>query len=142
MSDLEDMNVMLGNYPGKCSDGGLNESFEINSRSNGTRTKMVRNCEDFRSLLNTEIRSESEMTVNTSRLISTEISKQVSKNLEEIERALNTQITESMNTAIQETILPSLQTSLSGLNSGLGTNVDSRSSRLSRNTEGRKHQGV
>ena len=31
---------------------------------------------------------------------------------------------------------------MSGQNSGLGTNVDSRSSRLSRNTEGKKHQSA
>ena len=43
MSDLEDMNVMLGNYPGNCSDEELNENIEIDSRSNGTRTDMARN---------------------------------------------------------------------------------------------------
>ena len=52
----------------------------------------------------------------------------------------DTQNTESISSAIQETILPSLQKSFSGLNSGLGTNVDSRSSRLSRNIEGKKHR--
>ena len=57
--------------------------------------------------------------------------------LYELKRDLNTQITESINSATQETILPSLQSSLSGLNSGLGTNVDSRPNRLSRNTEGK-----
>ena len=110
--------------------------------SNGAWVDLARNCEDFRSLLNTENRIENEVTIDTSRFISTEIAQQMSKKLDELKRALNTQITESINSAIQETTLPSLQNSLSGLNSGLGTNVDSRSSRLSRNTEGKKHQSA
>ena len=142
MSDLEKMNVMLGNYPGNRSDEDLNENIEIDSRSNGTRTDVARNCEDFRSLLNTEDGIENEVTVDTSRFISTEILQQVSRKLDELKRDLNTQITESINSAIQKTILPSLQNSLSGPNSGLGTNVDARSSRLSRNTEDKKHQSA
>ena len=66
----------------------------------------------------------------------------MSKKLDELRRDFNTQIPESINSEIQETILPSLQKLLSGLNSVLGTNVDSRSSQLSRNTEGRKHQSA
>ena len=63
MSGLENMNVMLGNYPGNRSDEELNKNIEIDSRSNGTRTDMARNCEDFRSLLNTENRIENEVTI-------------------------------------------------------------------------------
>ena len=138
MSDLEDMYVMLGNYPGNRSDEELIKHIETDSRSNGTRSDMARNCEDFRSLLNTENRIENEVTIDTSRFLSTEISQQMSRKLDEFKRELNTQITESICSAIQETIHP-LQMSMSGLNSGLGTNVDSRSSRLSRSTEGKKH---
>ena len=103
---------------------------------------MARNSEDFRSLLNTENRIENEVTIDTSRFISTEISHQMSRKLDELKRDLNTQVTESISSAIQETIIPSLQNSLSGLNSGLGTNIDSRFSRLSRNTEGKMHQSA
>ena len=103
---------------------------------------MARNCEDFRSIRITENRIENEVTIDTSRFISTEISQQMSRKLDELKRNLNIQITESISSAIQETILPSLQNSMSGLNSGLGKNVDSRSSRLSRNTECKKHQGA
>ena len=49
-SDLENMNVMLGNYQKNQSDVDLNENVEMDLRSNGTRTDMVRNCEDFRTL--------------------------------------------------------------------------------------------
>ena len=69
MSDLENMNVMLGNYPRNRSDDELNENIEIDSRCNGTRTDMARNCEVFRSLLNTEDRIENEVTVDTSRFL-------------------------------------------------------------------------
>ena len=142
LSDLENMNVMLGNYPENQSDVDLNENVEVNSGSNRTRTDMVRNCEDFRTLLTSEDRNRRKMTMETNRLISEEISYQMNRKIDELKRNLDTQITESINSAIQDSILPSIQSSLSGQNSGLGTNVDSRSSRLSRNTEGKKHQSV
>ena len=142
MSDLENMNVMLGNYSRNHSDEELNENVEVDSRSNGTRTDMVRNCEDFRTLLNSDDRIRSEISAETTRFITDGITQQLSRQLDELKRNLNTQITESINSAIHDSILPSIQNSLSGQNSGLGTNVDSRSSRLSRNTEGRKHQSA
>ena len=142
MSDLESMNMMLGKYSRNHSEDKLIVNLEMDSKSNETRAHMAQSCEDFRSLLNTENRIENEITCGTSRLISTEVSLQISRNLDELKRDLNSQITESINSAIHETVLPSLQNSLSGLNSGLGTNVDSRASRLSRNTEGRKHQSA
>ena len=142
LSDLENMNVMLGNYPENQSDVDLNENVEVDSGSNRKRTDMVRNCEDFRTLLTSEDRNSCEMTMETNRLISEEISYQMNRKIAELKRNLDTQITESINSAIQDSILPSIQSSLSGQNSGLGTNVDSRSSRLSRNTEGKKHQSV
>ena len=140
MSDFENMNVMLGNYQGNQSDVDLNENVEVDSRSNGTKTDMVRNCEDFRTLLTSEDRNRCEMTMETNRLISEEISHQMNRKIDELKRNLDTQITESINSAIHDSILSSIQNSLSGQNSGLGTNVDSRSSRLSRNTKGKRHQ--
>ena len=142
MSDLEKMIVMLGNYSGNHSDEELNENIEGDSRSNGTRTDMVRNCEDFRTLLNSDDRIRSEIPVETTKFTADEIAHQLSRKLDELKRKLNTQITESINSAIHDSKLPSIQKSLSGQNSGLETNVDSRSSRLSRNTEGRKHQSA
>ena len=142
MSDLENMNVILRNYPENQSDVDLNENVEVDSRSKGTRTDMVRNCEDFRTLLISEDRNRCETTMEANRLISEEISYQMNRKMDELKRNLDTQITESINSAIHDSILPSIQYSLSGQNSGLGTNMDSRSSRLSRNTEGKKHQGA
>ena len=142
MSDLENMNVMLGNYQENQSDIDLNENVEMDLRSNGTRTDMVRNCEDFRTLLTSEGRNRYEIPTETNRLITEEITSQINRKIDELKRNLDTQITESINSAIHDSILPSIQNSLSGQNSGLGTNVDSRSSRLSRNAEGKKHQSA
>ena len=142
MSDLENMNVMLGNYQENQSDIDLNENVEMDLRSNGTRTDMVRNCEDFRTLLTSEGRNRYEIPTETNRLITEEITSQMNRKIDELKRNLDTQITESINSAIHDSILPSIQNSLSGQNSGLGTNVDSRSSRLSRNAEGKKHQSA
>ena len=64
------------------------------------------------------------------------------RKLDELKRDLTTQITESLNSAIHETVLSTLQSSLSGQISRFGTNVDSRSSGLSRKTEGRKHRNA
>ena len=142
MSDLENMNVMLGNYQENQSDIDLNENVEMDLRSNGTRTDIVRNCEDFRTLLTSEGRNRYEIPTETNRLITEEITSQMNRKIDELKRNLDTQITESINSAIHDSILPSIQNSLSGQNSGLGTNVDSRSSRLSRNAEGKKHQSA
>ena len=75
MSDLENMNVMLGNYSRNHSDVELNEKIEMDSRSNETRTDMIRNCEDFRTLLNSDDRIRSEIPVETTRLIADEIAR-------------------------------------------------------------------
>ena len=55
---------------------------------------MARNRGDFISLLNNENRIENGVTIDTSRFISTEMSQQVSRKLDELKRDLNTQITE------------------------------------------------
>ena len=113
MSDLENMNVMLGNYQENQSDVDLNENVEMDSRSNGTRTDMVRNCEDFRKLLTSEDRNRCEIPTEANRLISEEIACQMNnRKMDELRRNLDTQITESFNSAIYDSILPSIQNSL------------------------------
>ena len=131
---------MLGACPRNQLDE--DENVETDSRSNGPRQEMVQHCEDFRSLLNTECRNRNKVFDDTSRRISSEVANQVTRNLDELKTDLNMQIMESEKSPIHETILPSLQSSLSGQNSRFGTNVDSRSSRLSRNTESRKHRSA
>ena len=96
---------------------------------------MAQNCENFRSLSNTEIRNGTEDTDDTTMRINTEVKNQGTMKVDEMKRDLNLQIMKSINSPIHETILPSLQSSLSVQNSRFETNVDSTSSRQSRNTE-------
>ena len=63
--------------------------------------------EDFRSLLKTNNRENSEVTIETFRMISEEISNQMSRKLDEIKNSLNFQ-----SSAITEKILPSIQNTL------------------------------
>ena len=77
MSDIENMDVMLGTYSRISSDEELDETVEVDSRSNGPRKDMVRNCEDFSTLLHTESRSENGVAFDTTMLISTEISQEI-----------------------------------------------------------------
>ena len=86
-------------------------------------SKIVQKCEYFRSLLNTECRNKNEVTDDTSRLNSSEVTNQVTRKQIELKRDLNMQIMESINSAIHGTIHPSLQSSLSGQISMFGTNV-------------------
>ena len=68
--------------------------------------------EDFRSLLNTNSRENSEITIETSRLISEEISNQMSRKLNEIKTGLNSQIKDAIAVAITSTVLPSIHNTL------------------------------
>ena len=68
--------------------------------------------EDFRSLLNTKSRENSEVTVETTRLINEEISNQMSRRLNEIKSSLNSQIQNAISAAIADTVLPSIQITL------------------------------
>ena len=67
--------------------------------------------EDFRSLLNTISRENSEITIET-RMINEEISNQRSRKLNEIKNSLNIQIQDAISSAITEKILPSIQNTL------------------------------
>ena len=130
---------MLSVYPRNQLDEELeDEIVEIDSRPNGLRQEMVENCEDFRSILNTECRNGNEVTDDTSRWISSEVTNQVTRKLDELKRDLIMQLMESINSAIHETMLPSLQSCVSGQNCSFGTIAYSGSIRLSRNAEGRK----
>ena len=68
--------------------------------------------EDFRSLLNTNSRENSEVTVETTRLINEENSNQMSRRLNEIKSSLNSQIQNAISAAIADTVLPSIQNTL------------------------------
>ena len=112
MSDLEKTNVML------C------RSFKLVDDSNPDVGEMKRdqesreplnngnsNSDDFRSLLNTNSRQNSELITDSLRMINCESTSQVqvSSQLNEIEVDLNSQIREAIDSTITKQILPTIQ---------------------------------
>ena len=113
MSDKENIDIMLGSY---ARDDERNEQSEneLNLDSGSNRPHQNPNLvgEDFRSLLNTNSRENSEITIETTRMINEEISNQRSGKLNEIKTSLNSQIQNAISAAITNTILPSIQNTL------------------------------
>ena len=113
MSDVENVDIMLGSYDRDDERAEQSES-ELNLDSESNRLHQNPNMvgEDFRSLLNTNSRENSEVTIETTRLINEEISNQMSRRLNEIKSSLNSQIQNAISVAIADTVLPSIQNTL------------------------------
>ena len=99
MSDVENVDIMLGNYSRGDERNDQSDS-ELNLDSGSIRPQQNSNLvgEYFRSLLNTNSRDNSEST----RMISEEIPNQMSGKLNEIKSSLNSQIQDAITTAITE----------------------------------------
>ena len=113
MSDTENVDIMLGSYA--RDDERIEQSEnELNLDSGSNRPHQNSNLvgEDFRSLLNTNSRENSEITIETTRTINEEISNQIAGKLNEIKTSLNSQIQSAISAAITNTILPSIQNTL------------------------------
>ena len=110
MSDVENVDIMLGSYSRDDEENDISENG-INLDSGSSRPQQSSNViwEDFRSLLNTKSRENSEITIETTRMINEEISNQMSRKLNEIKSSLKIQIQEAISSAITEKILPSIQ---------------------------------
>ena len=130
MSDVENVDIMLGSYS-RDGEGNASED-EMNLDSESNRLQQGSNVigEDFRSLLNTNSRENSQVTIETTRMISDEISNQVSRRLNEIKTSLNFQIQDAISNAITEKILPSIQNTLEMQGRPNFTMVDRRSNGL------------
>ena len=113
MSDVESVDIMIGSY---SRDEDRNErigsELNLDLVSNRPQQSSNLNGEDFRSLLNTNSRENSEVTVETNRMISEESSNQMSRKLNEIKESLNYQIQDAISIAITDQILPSIQNTL------------------------------
>ena len=112
MSDLENVDVMVGSY--SRNDEGNDQSeneLKLDSESSSLQRNSNITGEDFRSLL-TNSRENSEITIETTRLINEEISNQMSRRLNEIKISLNSQIQDAITTAIASSVLPSIQKTL------------------------------
>ena len=106
MSDVEDLDVMLGSYSRNEMDSNSGDrNDEVDLASDSTRGDVVQNSEDFRSPSNSNSRENSESTIETMRLVNSE----VSRKMEELKRDLNSQIAETINSLISERILPNIQ---------------------------------
>ena len=106
VSDVENVDIMLGSYSREGEDNIASEN-EANLDSGSSRPQQSSNTlgEDFRSLLNANSRENSEVTIETTRLINEEISNQMSRKLNEIKDSLNIQIQDAISIAITEQIL-------------------------------------
>ena len=112
MSDVENVDVMLGSYSINNEENDLGKK-DMNLDSESSRPQRNSNVtgEDSRSLL-TNSRENSEAKIETTRLINEEIANQMSKKLNEIKTSLSSQIQNAITAAITDTVLPSIQKTL------------------------------
>ena len=128
MSDIENLDVMLGNYQedDQVRDEDIgNTDFDLESRRAQRETNSISG--NFRSILNTNVSENSEITVETSRAINSEISSQMSRKLDEMRSDLNSHILNAVDSAIEEKVIPSIRSALESQNSTKNTNTDLRS---------------
>ena len=131
LSDVENVDIMLGSYPRGDEENIVSEDgVNLDSGSSRPQQSSILLGEDFRSLLNTNSRENSEIATETTRLINEEISNQLSKKLNEIKTSLNSQIQDAITTAITGTVLPSIQNTLEMQGRPDFTMVDRRSEGL------------
>ena len=128
MSDVENLDIMLGSYSrdAQVEQGNISDvegDFESDRRQQST--DLVEG--NFRSLLNTNVSENSEITAETMRAINSEISSQMSRKLDEMKSDLNLQIMDAINSAIQEKVLPSIENTLNSVKTTQNTKWDLRS---------------
>ena len=101
---------MIGNFSNsEIREQEAVDQIEIDPESRRRQQDLDQNEGNYRSLLNTNLSENSEITVETSRMINSEISSQMSKKTEETKSDLNSHILEVINSAIEEKILPSIE---------------------------------
>ena len=107
------LDMMLGSYSRDDEENNASEN-EVNLDSGSSRPQQCSNVigEDYSSLLNTNTRGKSEITIETTRMISEEISNQMSRKLNEIKNSLSFLIQDAISSAITEKILLSIQNTL------------------------------
>ena len=129
MSDVENVD-MLGSYSRDDENNASEDGMNLDLESNRLQQSSNVIGEDFRSLLNTNSRENSQVTIETTRIISDEVSNQISRRLNEINTSLNFQIQDAISNAITEKILPSIQNTLEMQGRPNSTMVDRRSNGL------------
>ena len=128
MSDIGNLDVMLGNYTNSgIRDQEAVDQIEIDPESRRRQQDLDQNEANYRSLLNTNLSENSEITVETSRMINSEIPSQMSRKIEEMKSDLNSHILEVINSAIEEKILPSIENVITSKKEVENTKWDLRS---------------
>ena len=128
MSDIENLDVMLGNYTNSENrDQEAIDQIGIDPESERRQQALDQNEPNYRSLLNTNLSENSEITVETDRMINSEISSQMSRKIEEMKSDLNSHILEVINSAIEERILPSIENVIMSNREAKNTKWDLRS---------------
>ena len=136
VSDVKNVDIMLGSYSRDDEENDISENgVKLDSGSNRPQQSSNVIGEDFRSLLNTNSRENSEITIETTRMINEEISNKMSRKLNEINNSLNIQIQDAFSSAITEKILPSFQNTLEMQDRENHTMVDRGSIGLQWNSE-------
>ena len=128
MSVIENLDVMLGNYTNSENrDQEAIDQIEIDPESGRRQQDLDQNESNYRSLLNTNLSENSEITVETGRMINSEISSQMSRKIEEMKSDLKSHILEVINSAIEERILPSIENVIASNREAKSTKWDLRS---------------
>ena len=125
MSDIENLDIMLGNYQesDQVRDENLSDTgLDLESRKPNKEINSISG--NIRTLLNTNASENSEITFETSRAINSEISSQMSRKLEEMRFDLNSHFLSAMDSAIEEKVIPSIR---NVLESSQNTHLDLRS---------------
>ena len=118
MSDIENLDVMLGSYQRDNSEmQDRTSENEIDSESNRRGGRSNQNENNYRSYLNTNLSENSCLTVETSKAISSQISSRMSRKFEELQSSLNSQILDVIKTAIDTRVLPSIKNAVRRQNS-------------------------
>ena len=134
MSDIENLDVMLGSYQRENNEfRGENNENTLDQRSD-EREGQDRNVEDYQTFLNNNPSENICLTIETSRVISSEISSQMSRKFQEMQTSLNSQILDVINTAIDTRVLPSIKNAVRRQNSAKNTSLDLRSDGLHEDT--------
>ena len=127
---------MLENFPENDLKKQTENEQDVDSVSAGLQENTDNVKEDFRSLLNSNSRGKSDVTVENFRTINDVLNTQMPRKMEKLRMELISQRVETMNYAMMEKIFPALQVSFGELEIGLRKKVDLQSAGLDRNTGG------
>ena len=121
MSDTKNLEIMLGSYSrDELESKSIDRNDEMFQESDKSRQDVAQNSEDFRSLLNSNSRENSESTVETMRLVNSEVSKQ----MDGFRKELKSQIIDTIKSVISEKVLPDIRNTMVNQHPMLREEVD------------------